>query len=361
MSNGEHGFPISRKLIDWYQLHKRDLPWRSSRDPYIIWISEVILQQTRVAQGLDYFHRFVDRFPSVSALAEASEDEVLKYWQGLGYYSRARNLHAAAQYIQSHYGGVFPQSYEEIRALKGIGDYTAAAIVSFAFNEPRAVVDGNVFRVLSRLFQIDTPIDTSLGKRIFSQLASEILSLQQPGLHNQAIMELGALQCVPQSPDCSVCPLQDHCLAYAGQVVSNYPVKQGKTKTRDRYFHYFHIINKEYTWVHRREQEDIWRGLYEFPLLETDSPCAWEELAQSDNYQRIFRGVGEVSILRVTPSRKHVLSHQTLHAVFYEVEVRQEGDLSSFFRKITQEQLGELAVPRLIHRYLETVFPASAN
>ena len=187
---------ISNKLITWYQTNRRELPWRETTNPYIIWISEIILQQTRVAQGLDYFNRFVARFPNVQALAEASEDEVLKYWQGLGYYSRARNLHAAAKTIMQQFGGKFPTDYSDVKSLKGIGDYTAAAIVSFAWNKPYAVVDGNVYRVLSRLFAIETPIDTTQGKKVFAELASSLLSHQQAGLHNQAIMELGALQCI---------------------------------------------------------------------------------------------------------------------------------------------------------------------
>ena len=203
----------SKSLVNWYKEHRRDLPWRRSSDPYIIWISEIILQQTRVAQGLDYFNRFIARFPDVRALATASEDEVLRYWQGLGYYSRARNLLEAARTICRDFGGIFPQTYDEVRSLKGIGDYTAAAIVSFAYDLPYPVLDGNVYRVLARLFALSTPIDSAQGKKEFAELAALLLDKEHPGLHNQAIMELGALQCVPRQPDCSLCPLMDRCMS----------------------------------------------------------------------------------------------------------------------------------------------------
>ena len=207
MSQIENELETSRLLRDWYRIHKRELPWRESSDPYIIWISEIILQQTRVAQGMDYFLRFTERFPDVASLASAEEDEVLKYWQGLGYYSRARNLHAAAKDIMERFGGIFPERYEDVISLKGIGEYTAAAIVSFVWNQPYPVVDGNVFRVLSRLFAVDTPIDTPKGKKAFTELAGLVMDPRYAGQHNQAIMELGALQCVPQNPDCEACPL----------------------------------------------------------------------------------------------------------------------------------------------------------
>ena len=244
MSQIENELETSRLLRDWYRIHKRELPWRESSDPYIIWISEIILQQTRVVQGMDYFLRFTERFPDVASLASAEEDEVLKYWQGLGYYSRARNLHAAAKDIMKRFDGIFPGRYEDVISLKGIGEYTAAAIVSFVWNQPYPVVDGNVFRVLSRLFAVDTPIDTPRGKKAFTELAGLVMDPRYAGQHNQAIMELGALQCVPQNPDCEACPLKERCAAYGTGDVQTYPVKQKKTKTRDRYFHYLYIIYK---------------------------------------------------------------------------------------------------------------------
>lgn len=222
---------FSRILLDWYAEHKRELPWRETKDPYRIWISEIILQQTRVAQGYEYFQRFVERFPDLVALAEADEDEVMKYWQGLGYYSRARNLHAAARSMN----GVFPRTYEDVRALKGVGDYTAAAICSIAYDMPYAVVDGNVYRVLSRYFGVETPIDSTQGKKLFASLAQEMLDEKHAALYNQAIMDFGAIQCTPQSPSCMFCPLADSCSALATGKVNLLPVKQHKTKTTDRY------------------------------------------------------------------------------------------------------------------------------
>ncbi len=347
---------ISRKLIAWYQTNRRELPWRETTDPYIIWISEIILQQTRVAQGLNYFSRFVARFPDVQALAKASEDEVLKYWQGLGYYSRARNLHTAAQTIMRQFGGKFPTDYSDVKSLKGIGDYTAAAIVSFAWNKPYAVVDGNVYRVLSRLFAIETPIDSTQGKKIFTELASSLLSHQQASLHNQAIMELGALQCIPQNPDCTTCPLTDVCMAYLQQNVSAYPKKQGKTKTRDRYFHYLHIIyKKQTTWIQKRQEDDIWKGLYQFPLIETERPCEWTALIQLEEWEKVFRGCGKITVQAICPARKHVLSHQTLHATFYQIEVENTGNLSSSYQPIAIEELDSYAIPILIHKYLTSI------
>ena len=228
-------------LLDWYAREGRDLPWRRTRDPYRIWLSEVILQQTRVAQGTEYYLRFTERFPDVASLAAAPEDEVLKLWQGLGYYSRARNLHAAARQVVERFGGRFPVALEEVRSLRGVGDYTAAAICSAAYDAPCAVVDGNVYRVLARLFDLDAPIDSTAGKRAFAELAQSQLDTAHPGRYNQAIMDFGALRCTPSSPRCEVCPLAGQCLALAAGTVAARPVKQGKTRVRDRWFNYLHV------------------------------------------------------------------------------------------------------------------------
>lgn len=343
---------VSNALINWYSEHKRELPWRETGDPYKIWISEIILQQTRVAQGLDYFLRFIHRFPDVIELAMAEEDEVLKYWQGLGYYSRARNLHEAAKSIVEHYNGEFPSSYKEVLSLKGVGEYTAAAIVSFAWNEPYAVVDGNVFRVLSRLFALATPIDTGNGKKEFTHLATEVMDTSKARLHNQAIMEFGALQCVPQNPDCTQCVLQEKCLAYAAGTVAGYPVKERKTKIRKRYFHYFHIVCANTTWIHRRAIGDIWAGLYEFPLIEVDTPLDFAVLQQSEAFRRIFAGSGELRITIERPKEKYMLSHQILDITFYRVEIEKPSTALASYRQVTQEALDTYAVPRIIHLYL---------
>lgn len=353
MLQTENELETSRKLVAWYKKNKRPLPWRESSDPYVIWISEIILQQTRVVQGMDYFLRFTERFPDVASLAAASEDEVLKYWQGLGYYSRARNLHAAAGSIMEKFGGVFPDRHADILSLKGVGEYTAAAIVSFVWNQPYPVVDGNVYRVLSRLYAVDTPIDTGKGKKQFAELAGILMDASHAGTHNQAVMELGALQCVPQNPDCEACPLKEGCMAYASGRVQFYPVKQNKTKTRNRYFHYFHILYKGKTWLSRRGGKDIWEGLYEFPLIETDQPADFAVLQQTEAFRRLFDGVGRVDVSVDLKDVKHVLSHQVLYATFYKVEIEATTEVFDTYLQVACADLEQYAVPRLIHIYLE--------
>lgn len=343
---------ISVLLLEWYQRYGRNLPWRMTRDPYRIWLSEVILQQTRVAQGTDYYLRFVERFPTVQALAEASQDEVLKLWQGLGYYSRARNLHAAAQDVMARFGGVFPTSYADVRSLKGVGDYTAAAICSLAYDAPHAVLDGNVFRVLSRLFGVDVPIDTSAGKRFFAELAQSQLDKESPAVYNQAIMDFGALQCLPAQPRCEVCPFAAQCLAYQHDKVALLPVKQGKTAVRERWFNYLHIICGTETLLSRREAKDIWQGLYEFPLVESDCALSLEELSQTAAYRELFRETEAVVVTNTFIMPKHQLSHQTIHAVYYRMEVNRWTPAMEAYRRIPTDALGEYAVSRLTERYL---------
>lgn len=354
MYQNESDLDVSNRLITWYKENKRELPWRNINDPYIIWISEIILQQTRVNQGMDYFLRFTERFPDVKALAGATEDEVLKYWQGLGYYSRARNLHAAAKSIVSLYGGEFPRQYKEVLSLKGVGEYTAAAIVSFAWNMPFAVVDGNVFRVLSRLYAEDTPVDSVKGKKLFTELATRVMNKKEAGLHNQAIMEFGALYCTPANPQCMFCPLRDKCRAYAAGNVGRYPVKQQKTKTKNRYFHYFHIIyNDSFTYLKRREEDDIWKGLFEFPMIETDNFVDFVALKETKAFQSLFEGINELDISVKLENKKHVLSHRVLYANFYQVKISREGSGLASYLKLPCEELETYAIPRLIHIYLE--------
>ena len=253
---------FGRILLDWYERHGRDLPWRRTNDPYLVWISEIILQQTRVAQGLDYFLRFVGRFPDLPSLATAGEDEVLKLWQGLGYYSRARNLHAAAKSMADG----FPRTYEGVRALKGVGDYTAAAICSISYGLPYAVVDGNVYRVLSRWLGLELPVDSTAGKKEFARVAAELLDREHPGLYNQAIMDFGALQCVPVRPDCPACPLSASCAAYRDGRVAQLPVKQHKTIVSERFFTYIYVRMGAYTYIHKRRGDDIWKKLFDLTL-----------------------------------------------------------------------------------------------
>lgn len=344
---------IAAVLIRWYAENKRELPWRETTDPYRIWISEIILQQTRVAQGLGYFNRFMERFPDVHALAEASDDEVMKYWQGLGYYSRARNLHAAAQDIVTRFGGVFPQDYQKVLSLKGIGEYTAAAICSFAWKLPYAVVDGNVFRVLARVFGMDTPIDSVVGKKEFSVLAQELLDCRHPDLYNQAIMDFGAMQCTPKAPACLYCPLQDCCVALASGQVNQLPVRMGKTTVKPRYFNYLHIHCQGINLLAKRGAKDIWQNLYEYPLIETPQPMDWGELQQTEAYRQLMEGTGEVQLLRSLKMPGHVLSHRIIYACFHEIEVARFSEAMQRFLQVPEVRMEQYAVSRLIELYRE--------
>lgn len=352
MSDKKNFAPV---LERWFEANKRQLPWRETTDPYLIWVSEIILQQTRVAQGLDYYNRFVARFPDVSALASAEEDEVLKYWEGLGYYSRARNLHAAAKQVMSRFSGIFPDTYEGIRALKGVGDYTAAAIASFAYGLPHAVVDGNVYRVLSRLFAIDTPIDTTAGRKLFATLADEWLDRLRPGLYNQAIMELGALQCLPRSPQCTACPLVSWCEAAAMGRPEAFPVKSGKTEVRPRYFNYLVIRLGSDTFIARRDGNDIWRNLYEFVLMESERELSFEALQQTPFYQSLLGGLPEVQVVCSPFVHRHVLSHRVIYATFHTLEVSELPPALAAYRRVSWNDLDSFAFSRLTGLYFEWI------
>ena len=315
---------FSKLLISWYQAHKRDLPWRETRDPYRIWLSEIILQQTRVNQGLPYYERFVDTFPDVHKLAAAPQEEVLKLWQGLGYYSRARNLHAAAMQVVDN-GGLFPENYVELLKLKGIGDYTAAAISSFAFNEAVAVVDGNVYRVLSRIYGIATPINSSAGIKEFKNLAQQLIDQDDPATYNQAIMEFGALQCVPRNPVCQVCPFMSYCVAYKDSRIDELPVKLKKTNVQSLFHHYLVTITPSgKTLLQERPQSGIWAGLYEFPFVEAKGALLPQELIEDKKFKDVYEGVRfRESVYNQQPI-KHLLSHRKIHAYFWIIETETE-------------------------------------
>lgn len=340
---------IAEILIKWYNRHKRDLPWRHTKDPYQIWLSEIILQQTQVVQGLSYFLKFIDKYPKVTLLARAKQDEVLKLWQGLGYYSRARNLHETAQRIATEYNGRFPSTYEELLKLKGVGEYTAAAISSFAYNLPNAVVDGNVYRVLSRLFDIKTAINSTKGQKLFKDLAHELLPKNKAAIYNQAIMEFGSQWCKPVNPDCENCVLQDKCLAKAHNTVAQRPVKEKKIKNRNRYFNYFLIIDKHgNVLVNQRTEKDIWNGLFELYLIESKEPCPLSELLK-DHHLSMMIGTS-YTIIDQQYETKHLLSHQTIYAQFYTIQLK-----SSFGKKtksVPIKKLNSLAWPRLIDKFL---------
>ena len=342
-------------LSNWYTEHHRDLPWRHQPTPYQVWISEVILQQTRVNQGLDYYLRFTERWPTVEALAQATEEEVLKMWQGLGYYSRARNLHQCARQVVEEYGGIFPADFDQLRRLKGIGNYTAAAIASIAFNLPCAVVDGNVYRVLSRLFDIDTPININEGQNLFARLADELLNRKQPGLHNQALMEFGALHCTPKNPACLICPLQTQCLAFERQTVVQRPVKLQKTKVSTRYLNYLVIRIEDKIYLHKRNNNDIWKNLYDFPCIESPEPLRVDQVIQSSAFMELI-GNNSFTITKTSPTFTHKLTHRTLITQFIEIKLEKEVlqiETKDLF--LTPESdLGNYPIPRLIDLYLNT-------
>ena len=349
---------FSVRLIRWYSTHKRDLPWRKTYDPYFIWISEIILQQTRVEQGLDYYLRFIRRFPNVRALAKASTDEVLKLWQGLGYYSRARNLHEAAKVIIEKHKGVFPENYNEIIALKGIGEYTANAISSFAFYQPTPVMDGNVLRVITRIKGIKKDILSSATKQEVRKQLEQWIDRKNPGTFNQSIMEFGALQCKPQNPDCKKCIFRKDCVAYNKQCVGSIPFKATRTQIKERYFNYLLIrckVKKDvFISVHQRNGNDIWKGLYELPLIETKQHNSLKKLYQSKEWKAIFKGV-KYEIVRESEIIFHQLSHRTLHTRFIEVHTNKiiNGTDNIKYELVKPKKLKSLTFPVLIKRYLE--------
>lgn len=343
---------FSQTIYDWYHRNKRELPWRNSTDAYRIWISEIMLQQTRVAQTVFYFNRFIEIFPTVFDLAKAKEDTVLKLWQGLGYYTRARNLHKAAKIIVIEYDGDFPSEYTEILRLPGIGKYTAAAIASIAYHQPFAVVDGNVYRILSRYFGIQTPIDSEKGKNEFQHLASALLKDANPGLHNQAIMDFGALQCTPKSPDCFNCVLNSSCFAAKNRMVSSLPVKRKKVKTTIRYFYYYIISSGDFFLFQKRTAKDIWQNLYQFPLIETEKEISDSEILATE----IPWIAGFVyNVKKISATYKHQLTHQTIFARFIFVESTTLPLCDSDFFKAHKKDIFTFAVPRLLEPVVKKI------
>lgn len=314
---------FTNSLTQWYLQNKRDLPWRNTTNPYPIWLSEIMLQQTRVAQGTPYFLSFMAAFPTVFDLAKADEEQVLKLWQGLGYYSRARNLHKTAQYVASELSGVFPNTYKDLLKLKGVGEYTAAAIASFSYNEPVPVVDGNVFRVLSRYFDVETDIAAASAKKEFAALAFELMPKDNPALFNQAIMEFGALQCVPKSPNCGICVFNSSCAALQKKKVDQLPVNSKKLKVRNRFFNYLVVSDdNENTIIQKRIAKGIWQNLYEFPLIETDAEKDFDYISTSIQ-DEFFKNNDLISVDECNgKSVIHKLSHQHLHIKFWKVKVK---------------------------------------
>lgn len=327
------------------------MPWKGEKDPYRIWISEIILQQTRVDQGLEYYNRFIAAFPAIDKLASAKDEKVMKYWEGLGYYSRCRNLLHTARFIQNEYKGKFPDTYDKIIALKGIGPYTAAAIASFAFNLPYAVVDGNVFRVLSRYFGIQEPTDSNAGKKLFSALADQLLDRKQPGIYNQAIMDFGAVICKPSAPLCAACPMQPSCVAFSKKLVSDLPVKEKKITVRKRWFTYLVFTCKGSVALRKRTGKDIWKDLYEFPMIETDREVDAAVVLKDKQIKDWLKA--EKPLLRQTCRLEQLLTHQRIHGQFLELVIQKKPAGAEDWIWIPVNKMDEFGYPGLIHKYLE--------
>lgn len=346
---------ISESLQNWYSQNKRLLPWRETRDPYKIWLSEVILQQTRVAQGTDYYHRFLIAFPDVQSLAAADEQDILKLWQGLGYYSRARNMHHTAKEIVEKHNGLFPVSSAGLKKLKGIGDYTAAAIASICFDEPTAVLDGNVARVLSRLYAIDTPIDSNEGRKTITDLANILLDTNHPGTFNQAVMELGALVCSPKGPACNTCPLAFACEALKRKQIESFPVKIPKKIPTLRHLNYMVISfikdEAEFILMRKRTGNDIWKNMYDFPCIETENASDTKEVLDKCVKSELFGGF-PIVVKHVSDEYIHQLSHRRLLARFIRIELKGEPELPVNITSVRKDLIAELPLPRLIDRYI---------
>ena len=345
---------ISEILLRWYKKNRRDLPWRNTSDPYLIWLSEVILQQTRVTQGLDYFLAFKKAFPDIFSLARAEEQEILKLWQGLGYYSRARNLHETAREVAEQMDGLLPQTYDSLLKLKGVGPYTAAAIASISFHEARAVVDGNVSRVISRLFGIEIAINSSSGIKMISSHAGKLLEKKDPGTYNQAIMEFGALQCVPVSPDCKSCPLINRCMAFQSGRVTFLPVKKPRRKPVVRWMYYFIFLKHGDTVLTLRKENDIWRSLYQFPLIESDQPLPDVEILERMT-KEFSLNPDRFTVENISATLKHQLTHQSIRARFVHLKMEQWPDpVPGDWNIISGERVDDFPIPTLINRYVET-------
>jgi A/G-specific adenine glycosylase len=343
---------FSNKLLKWYGSNARDLPWRNTSNPYFIWISEVILQQTRVNQGIPYYYRFIEEFPTVQALANAPIDKLMKVWQGLGYYSRARNLKEGAIQIVNEYHGQIPNTFDKLLKIKGIGPYSAAAIASFAFDRAVPAVDGNVYRILARVFGIFTPIDSSKGKKEFFELAKELISKEEPGRFNQAIIDFGALQCTPKSPRCSDCPFSDYCYAFQNNLITSLPVKGKKKPPKNRFFYYFMIKYGNYTFIKRRRENDIWHSLYEFPLYEHEKQLKMNEIGLLINSINFLKDT-QPTIRYVSEPVKHVLSHRIIWATFIIVHISKPNYiLNSEYHLTSVEDLSTYSFPRLIDGYM---------
>lgn len=342
---------FQQEIINWYKTNKRSLPWRDTTDAYVIWLSEIILQQTRVEQGLPYFNKFLENFPTVEDFANASEVQVLKLWQGLGYYSRGRNMLFTARQVMDEHNGVFPVRYDQLIKLKGIGDYTAAAISSFSSNEAKAVLDGNVFRVLARYYGIAEPINSTQGKKTFAALAQSLIDGQEPSLYNQAMMEFGALQCKPKSPACQICPLQLGCYARQHQKVEALPVKLKTVKVKERWFNYFVALKDGHILTKQRKAGDVWQHLYDFPLIETAQAVGPGDPSLRQEIENLFGEAAEIGLLM---QKKHILTHQIIYVQFFALDnYIVNFKLHTEIKSVLLEEFEALPHPKVISEFIE--------
>lgn len=339
-------------IIAWFRINKRELPWRETSDPYRIWVSEVILQQTRVAQGISYYLKFTEEFPDIFKLAAADEDRVMKVWQGLGYYTRARNLQKGAKYVVEKFYGNLPSAYDELLTIPGIGPYSAGAIASFAFKQPVPAIDGNVYRVIARVFGVFASPFTSKGKSSFRELLMELMDQKNPDVFNQALLDFGAIQCTPKGPKCETCPFSQYCYALRNNIIGSLPVKEKKLVAKNRYFVYIMVKRGELTLISKRKAKDIWHSLYEFPKIESDENLDIDMVMSLQEWKKLFKGI-IVKVVHVSPDVKHVLSHQVIHARFVIVEVnRISENLKENYTVVNINQLDNYSVPVLIDSYL---------
>lgn len=345
---------FSNKILLWYRQNQRELPWRNVSDPYRVWVSEVILQQTRIDQGLAYYLRFTERFPTIQSLAGASEDEVLKIWQGLGYYSRARNLLAGARQVMEQFNGRLPNNATELKKIKGIGDYTAAAIASIAFNEAVPAIDGNVYRVLARVFGVDIPVDSGKGKKIIFNLAETLMHHEHPSDFNQAMMEFGALHCKPAQPLCNTCIFMEQCLAHTQNKVDLLPVKTKKAKPLKRFFFYILLEEETSIYLRKRTGNDIWKNLYDFPLIEMYEETTAEMVIGSSPWKVMFKNLN-LEITKISEKKQHLLTHQRLQVQFIHVAIKNGKFMHPDFLKIDKRNIFEWPVPKIIENYLNDV------
>ncbi len=339
---------LTKQIIQWYKQEARNLPWRNTTDAYKIWLSEIILQQTRVNQGLPYYKRFINHYPTIALLASASEDEILYLWQGLGYYSRARNLLRCAKIIVENHQGTFPDDYNALKKLPGIGDYTASAIISFAYNRPYPAIDGNIIRLISRLFGIfDTPYGKESTQKIKS-ICEELIQHSPPAIYNQAMMEFGALQCSPKQTNCSICPLQDFCYAFQHQQVELLPSKKRKTFVKELFYYYILVEHKDYIYIQKREKNDIWKNLFQFPLIQKDQSIPISSISKEIS---VLLQINNFSIIHISPIIKHLLSHRKIYANFIHITINENYELKDYI-KIEKKDIDNYAFPQLIRNYM---------